>query len=106
VEKTSLAEISAKAKISKGTLYYHFSTKNDLVFAVTEMHMESLTENLLRLLSTVVILPRKLLENFLIRFQVRKQEAGCIFILYVKQLLKTGNFLKNFMIFTASGRRC
>ncbi|MGE4518245.1 MAG: TetR/AcrR family transcriptional regulator [Desulfobacteraceae bacterium] len=52
VEKTSLAEISAKAKISKGTLYYHFSTKNDLVFAVTEMHMESLTENLLRLLST------------------------------------------------------
>jgi len=52
VEKTSLAEISAKANISKGTLYYHFTTKNDLVFAVTEMHMENLTQNLLKLLNT------------------------------------------------------
>ncbi|MDY0132307.1 MAG: TetR/AcrR family transcriptional regulator [Desulforegulaceae bacterium] len=52
VEKTSLAEISSKAKISKGTLYYHFSTKNDLVFAVTEMHMEKITQNLLNLLNT------------------------------------------------------
>lgn len=52
VERTSLAEISAKANISKGTLYYHFTTKNDLVFAVTEMHMENLTKNLLKLLNT------------------------------------------------------
>lgn len=46
VEKTSLAEISLKAQISKGTLYYHFPTKNDLVFAVCEMHMQELTDRL------------------------------------------------------------
>jgi AcrR family transcriptional regulator len=50
VDKTSLAEIAAAAGISKGTLYYYFSTKNDLVFAVTEMHMEELTGNLFDLL--------------------------------------------------------
>lgn len=43
VERTSLAEIAKKANISKGTLYYHFSSKNDLVFAVADMHMLSIT---------------------------------------------------------------
>lgn len=52
VDKTSLAEIAARAKISKGTLYYHFSTKNDLVFAVSEMHMQSLTDNLMAFLKS------------------------------------------------------
>ncbi|PID77985.1 MAG: TetR family transcriptional regulator [Deltaproteobacteria bacterium] len=50
VEKTSLAEISKFAGISKGTLYYYFNTKSDLVFTVVEMHMQKLTENLLDLL--------------------------------------------------------
>jgi AcrR family transcriptional regulator len=52
VDKASLAEIALKANISKGTLYYHFSTKNDLVFAVTEMHMTELTNNLIDLLKS------------------------------------------------------
>ena len=52
VEKTSLAEIASHVQISKGTLYYHFSTKNDLIFAVVDMHMEGLTDNLLKLLGS------------------------------------------------------
>lgn len=43
VEKTSLADISKKVGISKGTLYYYYSTKNDLIFDITEVHMEKIT---------------------------------------------------------------
>lgn len=50
VERTSLAEIAKKANISKGTLYYHFSSKNELVFAVADMHMSSITSMLTDLL--------------------------------------------------------
>lgn len=52
VDKTSLAEIALKAEISKGTLYYHFPTKNDLVFAVSEMHMQALTDGLFEFLKS------------------------------------------------------
>lgn len=43
VEKTSLADIAKKVGISKGTLYYYYSTKNDLIFDITEVHMEKIT---------------------------------------------------------------
>ena len=43
VDKTTLAEIAKKADISKGTLYYYYSTKNDLIFDITDVHMDRLT---------------------------------------------------------------
>jgi len=44
---TSLSDIAEKLGISKGTLYYYYSAKTDLVFAVTDNYMRNLTENLL-----------------------------------------------------------
>ncbi|MCP4020454.1 MAG: TetR/AcrR family transcriptional regulator [Desulfobacteraceae bacterium] len=43
VEKTSLAEIAKKTGLSKGTLYYYYATKNDLIFDITETHMAQIT---------------------------------------------------------------
>ncbi len=43
VEKTSLAQISARSGISKGTLYYYYATKNDLIFDIADLHMERIT---------------------------------------------------------------
>lgn len=43
VEKTSLARIADKAGISKGTLYYYYSTKNDLIFDIADVHMDKIT---------------------------------------------------------------
>lgn len=43
VEKTSLADIARTVGISKGTLYYYYSTKNDLIFDITKVHMEEIT---------------------------------------------------------------
>ena len=43
VEKTSFAEIAKKTGLSKGTLYYYFATKNDLIFDITDIHMQRVT---------------------------------------------------------------
>src|SRR6056297_1369194 len=46
-QDTSLAEIAKKLNISKGTLYYYYSSKADLIFDVTDAYMQELTEGLL-----------------------------------------------------------
>ena len=43
VDKTTLAKISEKAKISKGTLYYYYTTKNELIFDIADIHMDKIT---------------------------------------------------------------
>ncbi len=47
VENTSLGEIAREVGISKGTLYYYYASKNDLIFDVTEHHFSKITQGLL-----------------------------------------------------------
>ncbi len=44
VKGTSLADIARAAEISKGTLFYHFSAKDDLIYELTEQHFDELTQ--------------------------------------------------------------
>ena len=46
IKGTSLADIAKNVGISKGTLYYYYSSKNDLIFELTEIHMDHLTNRL------------------------------------------------------------
>ena len=46
-QETSLADIARHLNISKGTLYYYYSTKADLIYDVTDIYMENLTSGLL-----------------------------------------------------------
>ena len=45
--ETSLADIARELNISKGTLYYYYSTKSDLIFDVTDIYMKRLSSKLL-----------------------------------------------------------
>lgn len=47
VDQTSLAMIARKSGLSKGTLYYYYASKNDLIFDITDRHMEWITEAIL-----------------------------------------------------------
>lgn len=47
VKETSLADISKEVGISKGTLYYYYSTKNDLIYDIADIHIRKITEELL-----------------------------------------------------------
>lgn len=50
VEGTSLADIAKDVGISKGTLYYYYSTKNDLVFDIASHHVNRITKNIFDLI--------------------------------------------------------
>jgi len=52
VDKTTLSEIARRAGISKGTLYYYYPTKNDLVFDITGIHMAQITEKVFAMMET------------------------------------------------------
>ncbi len=47
-QNTSLADIARAAGISKGTLYYYYSSKADLIYDITQDHMKSITATLLK----------------------------------------------------------
>ncbi|MDA3896306.1 MAG: TetR/AcrR family transcriptional regulator [Desulfobacteraceae bacterium] len=46
IEKTSLADIAEEAGISKGSLYYYYASKNELIFDITEAHINQISKNL------------------------------------------------------------
>jgi AcrR family transcriptional regulator len=48
VKETSLADIAREAGISKGTLYYYYASKDDLIYDVTQQHFSAITDNLLK----------------------------------------------------------
>jgi len=43
IQDSSLAEIAKAAGISRGTLYYHYHSKEELILDIAEGHMKSLT---------------------------------------------------------------
>lgn len=47
LSEISLAEIAGCAGISKGTLYYHYKNKNDILFDITDKYLDEQYENLL-----------------------------------------------------------
>lgn len=51
VTRTSLNRIAEACGISKGTLYYYYKTKDDLILDINRLNMEGLTSSLLALLA-------------------------------------------------------
>ena len=51
IDNTTLADIATAADISKGTLYYYYASKGDLIFDIAERHMNNMTERIFRWLS-------------------------------------------------------
>lgn len=47
VKDTSLADIAKAVGISKGTLYYYYSSKGDIIYNIADIHLMQMTEELL-----------------------------------------------------------
>ncbi len=64
-QDTSLADIARALGISKGTLYYYYTTRADLIFDVTDAYMQELTQGLLQWVKTLdrKIPPESILET-------------------------------------------
>jgi AcrR family transcriptional regulator len=44
VKQTTLADIAREAGVSRGTLFYHYASKNDLIYDILERHLSDLTD--------------------------------------------------------------
>lgn len=53
VKNTSLADIAKAVNISKGTLYYHYSSKDDLISDIANIHLEIITNAVLNCLQGI-----------------------------------------------------
>ncbi len=53
IHSSSLADIAKAAKISKGTLYYHYPSKEYLVADIADAHLTRMTEQLFTWISTL-----------------------------------------------------
>ncbi|MCD6586818.1 MAG: TetR/AcrR family transcriptional regulator [Desulfobacteraceae bacterium] len=50
IDKTSLADIADEAGISKGSLYYYYASKNELIFDIAETHINQISKNLFKII--------------------------------------------------------
>lgn len=53
INNTSLADIAREVNISKGTLYYHYSSKDDIIFDIADDHLNIISQALIDCLSQV-----------------------------------------------------
>lgn len=44
IKQTTLADIAREAGISRGTLFYYYASKNDLIYDILEKHLSDLTD--------------------------------------------------------------
>lgn len=51
IDRTSLAQIATEADISRGTLFYYFPSKSDLIADISEKHIAEVTQNLIDLIN-------------------------------------------------------
>lgn len=50
VKETSLKDIAAEVGISKGTLYYYYSAKEDIIYDIADSHMQKITDELIAMI--------------------------------------------------------
>jgi AcrR family transcriptional regulator len=53
VKTTSLANIANAAEISKGTLYYHYRSKDEIIFDIAEIHMSKIVSEIVYLVHNI-----------------------------------------------------
>ncbi|MEE4358020.1 MAG: TetR/AcrR family transcriptional regulator [Desulfococcaceae bacterium] len=59
VEHTSLARIAKESGLSKGTIYYYYASKNDLIFDIADLHMDRISATLFSMLENEKTLSRE-----------------------------------------------
>ena len=94
VERTTLADISNEAKISKGTLYYYYKSKNDLIFDITEKHLEKATKEILDFINSIEVLDTDKLLNLLYEKVIKDEMRNKLHIYLIQEAIRNNENIK------------
>jgi AcrR family transcriptional regulator len=88
VAETSLGDIADDVGISKGTLYYYYGSKGDLIFDLSDRHVRRITSTISESLprTTAVSSPAKVIEMML-EIILRSETRGQIHVYLIQEAL-------------------
>ncbi|MCA1753764.1 MAG: TetR/AcrR family transcriptional regulator [Spirochaeta sp.] len=95
VANTSLADIAKEVGISKGTLYYYYASKGDLIFDVTERHMAYVGGKILTWLEeSGKGMPRQDVIRMVFRTMIRSKKRGQIRVYLIEEALRGNDSIR------------
>jgi AcrR family transcriptional regulator len=95
IANTSLADIAREVGISKGTLYYYYPSKGELIFDISERHMRFITDKIFAWIegSRKGLQPEDLLK-VVFRTIISSQTRGHIHVYLIQEALTSNSPLK------------
>jgi len=95
IANTSLADIAEEVGISKGTLYYYYPSKGELIFDISERHIKHITSKIFSWIeeSGKGLQPEEVL-RLVFRTIVTSQTRGHIHVYLIQEALTDSPFLK------------
>ena len=95
IANTSLADIAREVGISKGTLYYYYPSKGELIFDISERHMRFITDKIFTWIegSRKGLQPEELLK-VVFRTIISSETRGHIHVYLIQEALTANSSLK------------
>lgn len=95
IANTSLADIAREVGISKGTLYYYYPSKGELIFDISERHMRFITDKIFSWIegSRKGLQPEELLK-VVFRTIISSETRGHIHVYLIQEALTVNPSLK------------
>jgi AcrR family transcriptional regulator len=95
IANTSLADIADEVGISKGTLYYYYPSKGELIFDISERHIHHITNKIFAWIeeSGTGLQPEEVL-RLVFKTIVTSQTRGHIHVYLIQEALTDSPFLK------------
>ena len=96
VKSTSLADIAKEVGISKGTLYYYYTTKNEIIFDIAEQHINQITSELFDWMETAdtQVTPKDVIKVVFEKI-LTAETRGKLHLYLINNLLTNNEYLRN-----------
>lgn len=96
IKATSFADISKAVKLSKGTIYYYYPSKDHLIYEVTDYHLNGVTDSIFAWIEKInekSSLPEAL--NLLIKSLFNTQDICRLHICLINYSIMGNDIIKN-----------